>query len=75
MEKFNILVINDEGRQIFPQGINWDKWKKRLKNGLEWIGIGLSIVVTITELGGSGGGGGFRINKIVITPTTDQTRN
>jgi hypothetical protein len=72
MEKFNIIVINEAGDRVYPQGVDWDKWKKRLKKGLEWLQIGLDIVVIIV---GFGGGGGFRIKKITITPTENQTRN
>jgi len=72
MDKFNIIVINEDGERVYPQGVDWDKWKKRLKKGLEWLQIGLDIVVIII---GFGGGGGFRIKKITITPTENQTRN
>jgi hypothetical protein len=72
MEKFNIIVINEAGERVYPQGVDWDKWKKRLKKGLEWLQIGLDIVVIII---GFGGGSGFRIKKITITPTENQTRN
>jgi len=72
MEKFNIIVINESGERVYPQGVDWDKWKKRLRKTLDWIAIGLEIVVYITNLGG---GGGFRIKSITITPTENQTRN
>ena len=52
MEKFNIIVINEAGEQVYPQGVDWDKWKKRLKKGLEWLQIGLDIVVIIISFGG-----------------------
>ena len=72
MEKFNIIVINESGERVYPQGVDWDKWKQRLRKTLDWIAIGLEIVVIITNLGG---GSGFRIKRITITPTENQTRN
>jgi len=72
MEKFNIIVINESGERVYPQGVDWDKWKKRLRKTLEWLKIGLDIVVIIISFGG---GGGFRIKSITITPTENQTRN
>ena len=72
MEKFNIIVINESGERVYPQGVDWDKWKKRLRKTLEWLKIGLDIVVIIISFGG---GGGFRIKSITITPPENQTRN
>jgi hypothetical protein len=72
MEKFNIIVMTESGERVYPQGVDWDKWKKRLKKGLDWIKIGLDIVVIII---GFGGGAGFSIKTITITPTLDQNRN
>jgi hypothetical protein len=71
MEKFNIIVTNEEGERVYPQGIDWDKWKKRFYSALAWISIGYDAYVIIKNLGG----GGFRIMKITIIPKTDQTRN
>jgi hypothetical protein len=72
MEKFNIIVTNEEGERVYPQGVDWDKWKKRLFNALAWLSIGLDVYVIIKNIGG---GGGFRIKRITITPTENQTRN
>ena len=72
MKKIIIETYNEAGERVYPQGVDWDKWKKRLKKGLEWLQIGLDIVVIII---GFGGGGGFRIKRITITPSANQTRN
>ena len=33
--QLNIVVVNELGEQVYPQGVDWEKWKKRLKNALD----------------------------------------
>ena len=33
----NIKVVNELGEVVYPQGVDWEKWKKRLKNALDWL--------------------------------------
>jgi hypothetical protein len=71
MEKFNVIVINEAGERVYPQGVDWDK----LLNRLQKIGAILASLVTIIVQISTGSGGGFRIKRITITPTENQTRN
>ena len=70
MEKFNIIVTNEEGQRVYPQGVDWEKWKKRLYNALAWLGIFYDVYIIIKNAGT-----GFRILKITIVPSDNQTRN
>lgn len=62
--QINIKVVNELGEVVYPQGVDWEKWKKRLKNALEWLSLVLNVIVVIN----SSGGGGFRIQRIIIEP-------
>ena len=70
MEKFNIIVTNEEGQRVYPQGVDWEKWKKRFFNALAWLGIFYDVYIIIKNAGT-----GFRIMKITIVPSANQTRN
>jgi hypothetical protein len=61
----NIKVVNELGEVVYPQGVDWEKWKKRLKNALDWLSLVLNVIVVINS---AGGGGGFRIQRIIIEP-------
>lgn len=69
--QLNIIVVNELGDRVYPQGVDWDKWKKRLKNALDWLSLVLNVIVVINS---AGGGGGFRIQKIIIEPAAGLTR-
>jgi hypothetical protein len=73
MEKFNIIVTNESGERVYPQGVDWDKWLKRLKKGLDWLKIAMDIYIVLRGFGGSGGG--FRVMSITIVPSASQIRN
>ena len=70
--QLNIIVVNELGERVYPQGVDWEKWKKRLKNALDWLSLVLEVIVVINYAGGSGGG--FRIQKIIIEPAAGLTR-
>jgi len=70
--QLNIKVINELGEQVYPQGVDWEKWKKRLKNALDWLSLVLNVIVVINS---AGGGGGFRIQRIIIEPASGLTRS
>jgi hypothetical protein len=74
MKKIIIETYNEAGERVYPQGVDWDKLIKRLTAILELIGAGLGVVIGIIVISNTGGGG-FRIKRITITPTADQTRN
>lgn len=69
--QLNIIVVNELGERVYPQGVDWEKWKKRLKNALDWLSLVLNVIVVINS---AGGGGGFRIQKIIIEPAVGLTR-
>lgn len=69
--QLNIIVVNELGERVYPQGVDWEKWKKRLKNALDWLSLVLNVIVVINS---AGGGGGFRIQKIIIEPAAGLTR-
>jgi len=69
--QLNIVVVNELGEQVYPQGVDWEKWKKRLKNALDWLSLVLNVIVVINS---AGGGGGFRIQRIIIEPAAELTR-
>lgn len=68
--QLNIIVVNELGERVYPQGVDWEKWKKRLKNALEWLNLVLDVIIII----GASSGGGFRIQKIIIEPAAGLTR-
>jgi len=70
--QLNIIVLNELGERVYPQGVDWEKWKKRLKNALDWLSLVLEVIVVISY---AGGGGGFRIKKIIIEPVAELTRS
>jgi hypothetical protein len=63
--QISIKVVNELGEVVYPQGVDWEKWKKRLKNALDWLSIALNVIVVINS---AGGGGGFRIQRIIVEP-------
>lgn len=69
--QLNIIVVNELGERVYPQGVDWEKWKKRLKNALDWLNLVLDVIIVISY---AGSGGGFRIQKIIIEPAAGLTR-
>jgi hypothetical protein len=61
--QINIKVVNELGEVVYPQGVDWEKWKKRLKNALDWLSLALEVIIVINS-----SGGGFRIQRIIIEP-------
>lgn len=68
--QLNIIVVNELGERVYPQGVDWEKWKRRLWNALEFLNLVLDVIIII----GASGGGGFRIKKIIIEPAAGLTR-
>jgi len=70
--QLNIIVVNELGERVYPQGVDWEKWKKRLQKALDWLDLALDVYFVIKSFGI---GGGFRIQRIIIEPAAGLTRN
>ena len=67
--QLNIIVVNELGERVYPQGVDWDKWKKRLFKALDFLDLVLDVIIVIKSFGV-----GFRIQRIIIEPAAGLTR-